>query len=186
MTNQQIYKKFAKYYDKIYAEKDYESEIKFVKWVINKHKISTGNKLLDVACGTGNNTILLKDDFKTTGVDISPEMLKLAKKKLPGVKFIKGDMKTLALKERFDVIVCMFASIAYNLNYDELESTLKIFYKHLQPGGASAQTADHQQSGHQRAPGNGLPVPPVWRFEATRSGIARCGLPSIVRTGRCR
>ena len=135
MSEGKIYKKFAKYYDKIYAEKDYESEIKFVKWAINKHKTSIGNKLLDVACGTGNNTILLKDDFKTTGVDISPEMLKLAKKKLPGVKFIKGDMKNLALSERFDVIVCMFASIAYNLNYDELESTLKIFYNHLQPGG---------------------------------------------------
>jgi SAM-dependent methyltransferase len=62
-------------------------------------------------------------------------MLKIAKKKFPKVKFLNGDMKKLALKDKFDVILCMFAAIAYNLTYTELESTLTRFYDHLQPGG---------------------------------------------------
>jgi ubiquinone/menaquinone biosynthesis C-methylase UbiE len=135
MSESSLYKSYAKYYDKIYSNKDYESEMAFVKWAIKKHKTSKGNELLDVACGTGNNTKFLVDDFTATGLDISSDMLKIANPKVPKAKFIKGDMKTMALKERFDVIICMFASIAYNLNYDELESTMKIFYKHLKKGG---------------------------------------------------
>jgi len=137
MSDSNLYKKYAKYYDKIYSEKDYESEAEFIKWAVQKHKTSTGNKLLDVACGTGNHMQFLKDQFSIVGVDINPEMLKIAKKKVAKVKFIKGDMKNLMLDKnnKFDVIICMFAAIAYNLNYKELKSTLKSFNTYLKPGG---------------------------------------------------
>jgi SAM-dependent methyltransferase len=135
MSEGSLYKNYAKYYDKIYSTKDYESEMKFVKWAIHKHKTNNGNNLLDVACGTGNNTKYQVDMFNVTGLDISPDMLKIAKKKVPNARFIKGDMKTMALQDRFDVIICMFASIAYNLTYEELQSTLKLFYEHLNKGG---------------------------------------------------
>ncbi|WP_455392232.1 class I SAM-dependent DNA methyltransferase [[Eubacterium] cellulosolvens] len=130
-----MYKKLARYYDKIYAEKDYAGEAKFIEWVVKKHKQSKGNKLLDVACGTGNHIQYLMDHFTITGLDLNPGMLKLATEKLPDVKFVTGDMKKLAMKEHFDVIICMFASIAYNLTYADLEHTLKLFYNHLQAGG---------------------------------------------------
>ena len=137
MTEEQLYKKYAKYYDKIYSEKDYESEAEFIKWAVHKHKTSSGNNLLDVACGTGNHVQFLKDQFSIVGLDINPEMLKIAKKKNAKVKFIKGDMKNLDLDKsnKFDVIICMFAAIAYNLNYEELENTLKSFNTYLKPGG---------------------------------------------------
>jgi SAM-dependent methyltransferase len=109
--------------------------MKFVKWAIHKHKTNKGKSLLDVACGTGNYAKFFVDDFNVVGLDISPDMLKIAKKKVPNAKFINGDMKTMALKEQFDIIICMFASIAYNLTYEELESTLKVFYEHLNKGG---------------------------------------------------
>jgi len=44
-------------------------------------------------------------------------------------------MKTLDIGHKFDVTICMFAAIAYNLTYKELESTLRIFYSHLNKGG---------------------------------------------------
>jgi ubiquinone/menaquinone biosynthesis C-methylase UbiE len=135
MTRDQLYKKFAKYYDKVYADKDYEKEVEFINWAVKKYKTSKGNKLLDIACGTGSHAALLKNDYSILGVDINPDMLNLAKKKAKGVKFILGDMKTLDLKDKFDVILCMFTSMTYNLNYKELENTLKIFYNHLQAGG---------------------------------------------------
>ena len=64
MTEEQLYKKFAGYYDKIYEELDHEKESKFIKWVVNKHRGSEGNLLLDMACGTGRHAHFLKDDFK--------------------------------------------------------------------------------------------------------------------------
>jgi len=135
MTKEQLFKKFAKYYDKIYADKNYKEEVKFIKWAIKKYKKSMDKKLLDVACGTGNHAILLKGNYSVLGIDISNEMLKIAQKKVKGVKFVIGDMKKLNLKQKFDVIICMFSSINYNTNYEELEKTLRNFYKHLQKGG---------------------------------------------------
>lgn len=135
MTEEQLYKKFAKYYDKVYFDKDYAKEVEVINWAVKKHKKSKGSKLLDIACGTGGHAAILKKDYSIIGVDLNPEMLKLARKKVVGVKFIKGDMKTLALGKKFDIVTCLFTSITYNQNYTELDNTLKIFYNHLHPGG---------------------------------------------------
>ena len=105
MSAGNFYKKLAKYYDKIYVEKDYAGEAKFMEWVVKKHQKGKGKKLIDIACGTGNHIQYLKNHYKVTGLDLNPEMLKLARKKVQDVKFIKGDMKKLALDEKFDVII---------------------------------------------------------------------------------
>jgi ubiquinone/menaquinone biosynthesis C-methylase UbiE len=92
MVKQQLYKKYAKYYDKIHDKFDQKKESEFINWAVDKHKLSEGNYLLDVACGTGRHIEFLKDYYKILGVDINPEMLKIARLKIPEVKFMKGDM----------------------------------------------------------------------------------------------
>lgn len=143
MTEEQLYKKFARYYDQIYEKLDHQKESEFVKWAVKKHKTSKGNKLLDIACGTGRHAEDLKDRFKVMGVDINPEMLKIAREKLPDMEFIEGNMKELDLRsknnpdlnEAFDVIICMFSAMNYNTTLNELKSTLKNFHIHLNEGG---------------------------------------------------
>lgn len=138
MVEEQLYRKFARYYDKIYSKKDYEGEVQFIKWAFEEHKTSEGNKLLDVACGTGSHALLLKDHFSILGVDINPEMLRLAREKVPEVEFQEGDMKKLEelkLDEKFDSITCMFSAINYNTTCDELKITFLNFHKHLNNGG---------------------------------------------------
>jgi len=97
MTQEQLYKKFAKYYDKIYEKMDYKKEAEFIKWAVKTYKCSPGNELLDVACGTGAHAHFLKNDFKITGFDINEEMLKIAREKVPDIPFIKCDMKKMDL-----------------------------------------------------------------------------------------
>ncbi|MGB9937614.1 MAG: class I SAM-dependent DNA methyltransferase [Methanobacterium sp.] len=135
MTKEQLYKKFAKYYDKIYEKMDYQKEAEFIKWAVKTYKGSPGNELLDVACGTGTHAHFLKKDFKITCFDINDEMLKIAREKLPDIHFIKGDMKTMDLELKFDVLICMFSAINYNTAIQELEITLNNFYSHLKDGG---------------------------------------------------
>ena len=135
MSNEQLYEKYASYYDRIYAYVDYKGESKFINWAVNKHKTSVGNELLDVACGTGSHALILKNNFNITGVDINENMLKIAREKVSEVDFIKGDMKKLEIESKFDVIICIFSAIHYNTNYSELESTLTNFYKHMENGG---------------------------------------------------
>ena len=51
--------------------------------IVEKYKLEGNVKILDIGCGTGEHTLeLLKKGYKVTGVDLSNEMLKIAKKKL--------------------------------------------------------------------------------------------------------
>jgi malonyl-CoA O-methyltransferase len=65
--------------------------------------------ILDIGCGTGNFTRLLRRAFPLAAikaVDISHEMVRLAGKKLEGsgVEFIVGDAETIELDGKFDLI----------------------------------------------------------------------------------
>ena len=135
MTDNQLYQKYSKYYDKIYANVNYHQECEFIRWAVGKHKQSKGIKLLDVACGTGTHADILKNTYEVTGVDINEDMLEIAAAKVPNVTFIKEDMKNLDLDTFFDVVTCIFSSINYNRNYNELEITLTNFYDHMVSGG---------------------------------------------------
>jgi ubiquinone/menaquinone biosynthesis C-methylase UbiE len=135
MSEQQLYRNFAEYYDKIYQNVDYSGETEFIVWAVNKHQKSKGNKLMDVACGTGSHAENLIDKFQVTGVDINPKMLHIARKKVPEAVFTQGDMKNLELNSQFDVVTCIFSAIHYNRNCQELEKTLLNFYSHLKTGG---------------------------------------------------
>ena len=135
MVKEELYRKYAKYYDKIYKKFNQKEESEFIKWAVNKHKISKGNYLLDVACGTGRHIEFLKNYYEILGVDINPEMLKIARLKVPEVEFIRGDMKKLNIGERFDIVICMFSAMNYNITVEELTITLKNFYNHLKNGG---------------------------------------------------
>lgn len=135
LGEEDLYKKFAGYYDKIYEKVDYVKEAEFIKWTVKTHKQNDGKKLLDVACGTGTHASILVKDFQVLGVDISENMMEIARKKVPDAQFIHGDMKKLDLREKFDVVTCMFSAIHYNISYMELETTLQNFYNHLNDGG---------------------------------------------------
>ena len=132
---QLFYTKLAKYYDKIYYYIDYIRQAKFILKLVEGFKTNKGNNLLDVACGTGTHIQLLKNHFQITGLDKNKEMLEIAKKKNPEIKFVQGDMQTFRLKERFDIILCYFNSILYNTTKDELAKTLDNFWSHLNKGG---------------------------------------------------
>src|SRR5436305_1539057 len=58
-----MYRQLANYYDEIYYFKNYQKETDKIKTLIQRHKKSSGNKLLDVACGTGNHIQYLKQHY---------------------------------------------------------------------------------------------------------------------------
>lgn len=126
-----------KYYDEIYNSmgKDYAAEADRIHELIQKYKQSDGNTLLDVACGTGTHMGLLCDRYDVTGVDINSEMLKVAHKKHPGLRFLQGDMRTLDLNRQFDVIICLFSAIGYMRTKADLQKAVKSMDRHLLPGG---------------------------------------------------
>ena len=130
-----LYKELAKYYDLIYSWKDYKRDTAKIKKFISQYKKSNGNKLLDVACGTGHHLKYLKSKFSCCGIDINQTMLKIAKKNVKGVVFRRADMKNFCINKKFDIIICLFGSVAYVKTYKNLRQTIKNFSNHLKKGG---------------------------------------------------
>jgi ubiquinone/menaquinone biosynthesis C-methylase UbiE len=130
-----MYGEFAYIYDLIYNFLDYKKTAKLVKKLIKKHKKVKGNKLLDVGCGTGKHLSFLKNGFECTGIDISNEMLDVAREKYNGIRFLQANMVNFNLNEKFDVVICLFSSIGYVKTYENLNKTIINFSNHLEPGG---------------------------------------------------
>jgi malonyl-CoA O-methyltransferase len=77
--------------------------------LISKIKTNNFANILEVGCGTGNYTKLLSERFskaKIKTIDISFEMIKVAKEKLPDrkIEFVLTDGETADFNERFDLI----------------------------------------------------------------------------------
>jgi len=135
MKKHKTYREMAQYYDAICSWKDYSKDSKRLIEIIRRHKRSKGRDLLDIACGTGNHASYLKKHFTVTGLDLNREMLQIARAKHPDIRWILGDMTRFRLPQKFDVITCLFSSIAHAKTYATLQSVLKRFSKHLKPGG---------------------------------------------------
>ena len=130
-----MYRLLANYYDEIYHFKNYGKEAGRIETLIKLHKRSSGNHLLDVACGTGSHMAYLKQHYIVEGLDFSPEMLRIARKKHPNLAFLRGEMTSFKLKDRFDVITCLFSAIGHVKTKVRMRKAIRNMANHLQPGG---------------------------------------------------
>ncbi|QGN38048.1 class I SAM-dependent DNA methyltransferase [Klebsiella oxytoca] len=66
-----------------------------------------GGTILDIGCGNGSPIAeyFLRRGFPVTGVDASPSMIARCRQKFPMGRWLTGDMRELALAERFDGVV---------------------------------------------------------------------------------
>ncbi len=128
-----------KYYDRIYWWKDYDQEVDFLVKALKKYGIR-GRRVLEVACGTGSHTkILVERGYEVTGVDISDDMLRIARRKTKGrARLVKADMRSLGtvVGGKYDAAICLFSSISYNLTVADLRRTIQGLYDRLEEPGA--------------------------------------------------
>lgn len=125
------------YYDDIYSTmgKDYVLETEKLHGFIQKYICRDGNVLLDMACGTGIHAGLLSKYYEVVGTDLNSEMLKVARKKHPGIHFLQSDMRNFDIGRKFDVVTCLFSAIGYMRTKTELRQAIKCMSRHLLPGG---------------------------------------------------
>lgn len=129
------YQKSAAVYDLVYTSlKDYAQEAADLHALIQERKPGAST-LLDVACGTGLHLEHLGESYQVEGLDISTQMLAMARDRLPGMTLHHGDMTDFDLGKRFDVIICMFSAIGHANSIEKLESSLAAFARHLKPEG---------------------------------------------------
>lgn len=92
--------------------------------ILDNGGISEGARVLDVACGTG---VLFPDyisrNASVTGIDISTEMVKMAKSKFPQIEVICSDAENFAADEKFDAVM-IYNAFPHFLNPQRLIENL--------------------------------------------------------------
>lgn len=101
--------------------------------ILDNGGIKEGIHVLDVACGTGVlfPDYLSRNVASVTGIDISPEMAKIAAEKFPEVKVICGDVETAEFSRKFDAIM------VYNAfpHFPNPAHLIKVLAGLVKPGG---------------------------------------------------
>jgi dTDP-3-amino-3,6-dideoxy-alpha-D-glucopyranose N,N-dimethyltransferase/dTDP-3-amino-3,4,6-trideoxy-alpha-D-glucopyranose N,N-dimethyltransferase/N-methyltransferase len=131
----QFYGELAKYYDGLNGWKDYRAEVLRLEAIARRSGRPGATAWLDVACGTGRHLEFLRRRHPVVGVDGSRKMLRVARRRLPGVRLVVGDMRTFRLQQRFDVVSCLFSAIGHLESERDLRVTFANFARHLNPGG---------------------------------------------------
>lgn len=146
MMNQEhqteVYSAFAEIYDQVMRDVDYDSWTQYVIDLAKKFRVKV-HTILDLACGTGGHSLrMAQRGYRVTGVDISNSMLELAREKTgqaeleivyhqSPIQAISG----LQLPTDFDLITCLYDSLNYILDEEDVIECFEEAYKHNRIGG---------------------------------------------------
>lgn len=111
-----------------YDEKDCKEECGKVTQLVNKYNRSQNAALLDIACGTGAQSLYLSSNFDVTGIDLSSGMLRIAKEKVKNARFFLADMTDFKFKEKFGAAVNLYGSIGFAKGIKQMEASIACTY----------------------------------------------------------
>ena len=132
-----MFHRLAPYYDDLVGSKDYRSESRTLESLARRLLRSRGRRWLDVGCGTGRHLSFLRRHFAVTGVEASPEMLRVARDRLPGTRLVLGDMRSFRLGSTFDVVSCLYSAIGHLRSERDVAAAFANCARHLAPGGVA-------------------------------------------------
>lgn len=129
-----MFTRSARYYDAMYRFKDYGAAVRRLREILEAEHPSA-RTLLDVGCGTGRHLEHLRERYEVEGLDLNEDLLELARDRCPTVAFHRADMREFSLDRRFDVVTCLFSSIAYVKSPSDMRRAVVRMARHLAPGG---------------------------------------------------
>jgi len=103
-------------------------------FMLNRLMSKPPYNVLDIGCGNGHTIKYFSERWKTTqftGIDISYEALKLAKKVVPNAIFLLGELEEVDIKEEFEIITLLGVAE----HFDDIERKLKYIRQFLHPRG---------------------------------------------------
>jgi SAM-dependent methyltransferase len=108
--------------------------------LLEANQIVPPSRILDLACGTGTLSLALaKRGYEVIGIDISEEMLTLAREKQDNasltLQWHRDDMRYFLLDEPVDVVLCHYDSLNHLSNESELRAAFLQVSQALKPGG---------------------------------------------------
>ncbi|MGN0514323.1 MAG: class I SAM-dependent DNA methyltransferase [Lachnospiraceae bacterium] len=138
----EAYTDFAYVYDTMMKDIPYAEWAEYVKTLLQDDKIGKGATVAELGCGTGSFTLeMSKLGYTMTGVDISPDMLSVARSKFEDteydkVVFCEQDMTEFELPEKADAIVSVCDSVNYLIEDGDLDKLFVRVNENLKSNGS--------------------------------------------------
>lgn len=119
-----LYSDLAYLYDAMYQTFiDYDKEFGLYANLLKQHQAKS---LLEIGCGSGHLAKRFTDQqYDYRGVDISPQMLDIARRRCPQTQFEQADMRTITTNRQFDAVLITARSISYIIHNQEILSTFR-------------------------------------------------------------
>ena len=129
-----LYDSLSQYYDAIEGRIDaVKSDIPFLNEIFENEGVL---RVLDVGCGTGLHADLLsRRGYDMVGIDNSPAMLEVAKRRSGDVVYLGEDMRDFDFEEKFDAAISMYGSINYLLEDEGIEAAFRCVRRSLRRDG---------------------------------------------------
>ena len=125
--------------------------------VVAEH-VPEGAAVLDIGCATGEHvTRHLAERFKVTAFDLSPRSIELAQQRVPGPRYLVGDVATIDLPaSSFAAATAFFVLI--HVPRDEHQAVLTRIASWLEPGGLLVATMGAVDDEHWQQDWLGAPM----------------------------
>jgi SAM-dependent methyltransferase len=122
-------------YEEAFA--DVPGQLAALDWLVGS--LPAGARVLDVGSGTGRPTAerLVRAGCEVTGIDVSAEMVRIARERVPGARFEQADVRTFEAPEGGYDAVCAFFPLLV-MDQPEVARSLTRAASWVAPGGAFA------------------------------------------------
>lgn len=131
-----IYRDLVDWYPLISIVEEYAEEADHLVKVVEATAGGAASSLLELGAGAGHLASHLKTRFACTLTDLSPEMLDLSRDLNPECTHVRGDMRSMRLGQKFDVVL-IHDAIGYMITRDDLAAAIETARVHLAPGGVA-------------------------------------------------
>ena len=134
------FEKYGYYYDLLYEDKNYESEVEYVKNKLLKQKQNV-KTILEFGSGTGRHARLLaQNGFDVYCIEKSQTMIDMAlsetnRLKHQSVHFEQGDLREVRIGKTFDAVIALFHVLSYQTSNLDAQAMFETAAIHLETGG---------------------------------------------------
>lgn len=129
-----VFKDYSKYYDLLYADKDYSAEVEYIHELIQR-EFPGAKSILNLGCGTGKHDALLAEKgYTVVAVDMSETMIGIAKENYShsgNIEFQVGDVRRFRTEKKFDAVISLFHVMSYQITNDDLKDTFDTAAYHM-------------------------------------------------------
>lgn len=138
-----IFTSSALFYDAIYQNKEYQKEGAYVVQSLREFN-STAKRILELGCGTGNYSFILRDHgFEILGIDASEKMISLANEKKSSLGEHNIDFETCNSEDfhtdlEWDFAVSLFFMLGYQVSDESIMKTFLAVRSCIRTGGIFA------------------------------------------------